>query len=105
MSTTSLKLSDELKAEIQRFAAQHGVSTHAFMVRTLEDAVARAQRRRTIIDEAEASLDEVLAGGPVYAAEDVHRWARARLAGRSTAAPKPMERPEPSARPARRRRA
>lgn len=97
MSTTSLKLPEELKAEIQQFAAQDGISAHAFMVRALEGAVTRAQQRKSFIDDAEASLDEVLAGGATYAAEDVHRWARARLAGEDAALPEPLTPPRPRA--------
>lgn len=103
MSTTSLKLPEELKAEIQQFAAQDGISAHAFMVRALEGAVTRAQQRKSFIDEAEASLDEVLAGGATYAAEDVHRWARARLAGEEAALPLPLT--PPRQRASRRRKA
>ena len=91
MSTTSLKLSDQLKASIQSFAAQDGVSAHAFMINALERAVERANARKAFIADAEASLDEALNGGPVYAAEDVHRWARASLRGKAAAEPKPLQ--------------
>ncbi len=93
MSTTSLKLPDELKESIQRFAAEDGLSPHAFMVRTLEHAVRRAETRRSFIAEGEASLDEVQSGGTVYAAKDVHDWMRASLRGKAAAAPKPVNPP------------
>jgi predicted transcriptional regulator len=105
MSTTSLKLPDELKANIRQFAEQDGVSAHAFMVRALEGAVTRAQARKAFLDDAEASLDDALAGGPVYAAEDVHRWARARLRGEQSPEPKALRMPKTRAVAANRRRA
>jgi predicted transcriptional regulator len=99
-----LKLSDELKTSIQSFAAQDGVSAHAFMINALERAVARAKARKALIADAEASLDDALDGGPLYAAEDVHRWARARLRGEKAAEPKPLRSSTPRAATSRPRR-
>lgn len=104
MTTTSLKLPEDLKAEIQRFAAQDGISAHAFMVRTLEQAVERASARHAFVAAAEASLAEVRTGGAVYAADDVHRWMKARLRGESAARPAPARGTERSTTPARAKR-
>ena len=92
MTTTSLKLSDELKGDIQHFAAQENLSAHAFMVRTLEAEARRRRQRAEVLADAEAAAAEIDAGGPVYAAEDVRTWAKARIRARGTgeAVPEPV---------------
>lgn len=84
MSTTSLKISDALKQDIQQFAAMDSVSSHAFMVNALESEVRRRRLRAEFVAEAEAAAAEIDAGGPVYAAEDVHAWVKARIRSRTT---------------------
>jgi len=86
MTTTSLKLPEELKSRIQALASHQGFSSHAFMVNALERAVAQAEARRSFIADAEASLEDIRNGGPVYAAEDVREWLKARIAARGTGA-------------------
>lgn len=84
MSTTSLKLPEDLKQTIQQFAEQDQVSAHAFMVRTLQDEVRRRQQRAEFLADALAAAAEIDAGGPVYAAEDVFDWLHARIRAHGT---------------------
>jgi predicted transcriptional regulator len=84
MSTTSLKISDALKQDIQNFAALDSVSSHAFMVSALESEVRRRRLRAEFLADAEAAAAEIDAGGPVYAAEDVRQWVKARIRSRAT---------------------
>ena len=83
MVTTSLKLPDDLKENIQRVAAQCGTSPHAFMLETLESEVRRRTLRATFLAEAQAAAAGIDAGGPVYALEDVHVWVKAKVAARA----------------------
>ncbi|WP_295527121.1 hypothetical protein [uncultured Pseudacidovorax sp.] len=84
MGTTSLKLPEDLKQTIQQFAEQDQVSAHAFMLRTLQDEVRRRQQRAEFLADAMAAAAEIDAGGPVYDAEDVRAWLKARIRARST---------------------
>lgn len=74
MSTTTLKLSDRLKARIARLAKANSQSAHSFMVEALEHAVERAERMSTFVREAVAADAAIEAGGETYRAEDVHAW-------------------------------
>lgn len=87
MSTTSLKLSDELK---QRAVAAEkiGVSPHAFMVRAIEQTAAAAERRASFVGEAQAVREKMLRSGKGYDAGEVHVYLKARIAGDKTAKPK-----------------
>jgi hypothetical protein len=62
------------------------------MVDALEAQAALAEMREAFIADAEASAAEIDAGGPLYAAEDVHAYIVARAAGKSPPRPKPVRR-------------
>jgi predicted transcriptional regulator len=91
-ATTTLKLPDPLKARIAPLAEAVGKTPHAWMVDALEAQVALAEIRQAFIAEAEASAAEVDAGGPQYAAADVHAYIVARAAGKVAPRPKPVRR-------------
>ncbi|MEO8250844.1 MAG: hypothetical protein ABI589_15905 [Burkholderiales bacterium] len=84
MTTTSLKLTDQLKIRIQSVASREGVSAHAFMVGALQRAAEQAEARQSFIDDAIEALEDIRNGGPVYAADDVHKWIKQRIRARTT---------------------
>lgn len=88
MSTTSLKLSDELKQRAVAAAEKKGVSPHAFMVHAIEQAATAAERRTSFVSEAQAAQEQMLKTGKGYAASKVHAYLKARIAGRKSAKPK-----------------
>jgi predicted transcriptional regulator len=88
MSTTSLKLPDELKQRAVSAAQNQGVSPHAFMVRAIEQAATCAERRASFMADAHAAREKMLATGKGYAADEVHAYLKARIAGKKSAKPK-----------------
>lgn len=88
MSTTSLKLPDELKQRAIVAAEIAGVSTHAFMVQAIEQAAAAAEQRAGFVAEAQAAREQMLRTGKGYDASEVHAYLKARIAGKKTAKPK-----------------
>lgn len=76
---TSLKLPAELKAAIDEDARRQGVSSHAYMVKTLADAAERARQREQFTQDALAAERDMLTRGG-YDLADVkdHFEARAR---------------------------
>lgn len=92
MATTTLKLPDELKARIAPLAEAQGLTPHAWMVGALATQVVQAERRAALVRDALAAEAEVEAVGEVFAAEDVHRYLRERLAGKAPARPRPHRR-------------
>ncbi len=87
MATTSLKLPDDLKQRAIEAAEQQGISPHAFMVSAIEQAALAAEQRSRFVAEALAAEQEAVDSGLGYAAEDVHAYLDARLAGQSPARP------------------
>jgi predicted transcriptional regulator len=88
MSTTSLKLSDELKRRAVAAAEKKGVSPHAFMVHAIEQAATLAEQRAGFVAEAQAAREHMQGTGKGYDASEVHRYLKERIAGGSPAKPK-----------------
>ena len=88
MSTTSLKLPDDLKQRAVSAAQKQGVSPHAFMVFAIEQAATAAERRAGFVAEARAARDKMLKTGKGYDADTVHAHLKARIAGKKSAKPK-----------------
>lgn len=87
--STTLKLPEHLKKRLGPLAKAAGKTPHAWMIEALETQVTLAEKRRRFIDDARAAEHEVEKTGVVYRAEDVHRYVRARAAGKKGARPKP----------------
>lgn len=92
MSTTSLKLSDELKARVAKLAEATGKTAHAFMVEAIEHETSRNEKYQAFLAEAEASWQEYQKTGIAYAAEDVHAYVRAKLRGETLPELAPIKR-------------
>ena len=88
MTTTSLKLSDELKQRAVAAAEKKGVSLHAFMVQAIERAATAAEWRASFVSEAQAAQEEMLSTGKGFDASEVHSYLKARIAGNNPAKPK-----------------
>lgn len=91
-TTTTLKLSDALKARIARLAKQSGQSPHSLMLQALEREVSREERVRDFVRAALASKAEIDAGGAVYRSEDVHAWLERLAKGEKPPRPAPWRR-------------
>jgi len=88
MSTTSLKLPDELKRRAAEAAQKQGMSPHAFMVNAIEQAATRAELRASFLADAQLARAEMLKTGKGYDADAVHAYLQARVAGKKPAKPK-----------------
>lgn len=89
MTTTSLKLSEELKSRAASAAEELGISTHAFMVDAIRQAADAAEQRALFVADALAAHTEMLDSGLGYEADDVHAYLRARLGNAKAKRPAP----------------
>ncbi|WP_374580389.1 CopG family ribbon-helix-helix protein [Pseudoduganella sp.] len=87
MSTTSIKLSEELKERAASAAQELGLSTHAFMVEAIRQATEQTEIRAQFVAEALAARAEMLETGTGYDAGDVHAYLRKRLQEKDTQRP------------------
>ena len=88
-STTTLKLSDELKARIVSAAQQTGKTAHAFMVEALELQTELAERRGAFVADALLAREEVARYGLVVDADEVFDYLKARAEGKTARKPDP----------------
>jgi hypothetical protein len=87
MSTTSLKLPEDLKLQAAEAARDRGMTTHAFMVEAIRVAAQAAQQRADFVGEARAAREAMLASGRGYAPDDVHAYLRQRIQGKAARQP------------------
>ena len=73
MSTTTIRLPDELKERVARAAEAAGTSTHGFIVEAIAEKTEAAERRADFIAEAHARYERIVQGEPTLAWEDVKK--------------------------------
>jgi predicted DNA-binding protein len=91
LTATSLKLPKVLKTRITRLAKRAGQSPHAFMLRLLEEQVQAAERFEQFLAAARQADERMQKSGMGYAAQDVHGYLEAKVAGRQAVRPKPVQ--------------
>ena len=91
-TTTTLKLPETLKKRIAPLAESAGKTPHAWMVEAIETQATLAEKRKAFVADALAAEEEVRRTGLVYRAGDVHRYFRARAAGKKAPRPKLVKR-------------
>ena len=84
MSTTTIRLEDELKARIAAAAARSGRSSHAFILDALSDMVARSEMDEELHGIADRRWQRT---GESLAWEDAKAYIQARAAGKNVARP------------------
>ena len=89
--TTSLKLPEELKEKISSLAQGVAQTPHAYMVEAISEKVARDEKRRSFLEDAKRSREEVERTGEVFAHEDVVRWFKAKAMGKKARKPRPVK--------------
>lgn len=87
MTTTSLKLPDDIKQLAALAARQQGVTPHAFMVEAIKEAALNAEKRARFVQDAVRSYDEAQASGQGYAMDDVHAYLRTKVRGKKVSKP------------------
>lgn len=84
VSTTSLKLSEEIKLQAATAAKELGITPHAFMVEAIKRASINAELRRSFIQDSNTARNEVLKEGKVYESDKVFKHIKARIAGKKS---------------------
>jgi predicted transcriptional regulator len=86
--TTSIKLSDELKARVAAMAAQEGKSAHAYLIETIEESTRAKEERARFVAEALAAKKRFDEDGLAFDAREAFAHLRALVGGKKTARPK-----------------
>lgn len=87
MSTTTIRLPDELKSRVARAAKRAGTTSHNFILEAIAEKADSAEQRAEFHAEAERRYAEFLETGKSIPWEEARSYLKARLAG------KPVKRP------------
>jgi predicted transcriptional regulator len=88
MSTTSIRLPDELKRRLTQAAKESGQTPHGFIVEAIELRTAQAEARRDFVREARERADEIERTGMAVPWDDARAYLLARAAGKRPARPR-----------------
>ena len=88
MTTTPLKLPDDIKSKAVSAAKGLGSSRHVFMVETMPQAAKTAKQREDFVAEARATRKSMLKTGTGLDTDEVHAYLRQCVAGKSATVPK-----------------
>jgi predicted transcriptional regulator len=81
MTTTTLKLSDELKEQVTNAATALGMSPDAFMIEAIKQAIHNAELRLASLAQGNAAKKQTTKTGKAYDAREVHQHMRDRIHG------------------------
>ncbi len=87
MSTTTIRLSEELKARVARAARRAGTTPHGFILEAIAEKADQAERRAGFQDEAERRYAALAASGKAIPWSEMRRYLEDRIAGRAAARP------------------
>lgn len=87
MSTTTIRLPDELKTRISRAAERAGTTAHSFILNAIEEKTSQDERQADFHDVADQRYADILARGETIPWAEMRRYLEDRLAG------KPSKRP------------
>ena len=89
MSTTTIRLPQDLKERIARAAERAGTTAHSFMLEAIAEKAEQEERRGEFQDAAERRYAEIVASGKTVPWNEMRRYLERRLAGSRTSRPKP----------------
>ena len=87
MSTTTLRLPDELRAELARLAEAEGTTSHSLMIELLSEGAIARRARAEFHAEAQRRLRRMASSGEYLELDDLRAHALARARGERPAPP------------------
>lgn len=87
MSTTTIRLPDDLKARIAAAAKSAGTTTHAFILEAIAEKAEQAERRADFDAVAEARYARIAATGKTIPWEEMRAYLEARVDGNAAKRP------------------
>ena len=91
MSTTTIRLPDELKARIHSVAQARGLTAHALILEAISEKADSGERRLAFIDAANARMSRIADSGETISWQDMRTYLKARTKGRDVERPKALQ--------------
>lgn len=87
MSTTTIRLPEELKARVAAAAKRAGTTSHNFILEAIAEKTGQEERRGEFHDTAERRYAEIVASGKTIPWTEMRRYLEDRLAGKKVRRP------------------
>ena len=87
MSTTTIRIEEELKTRIGFAAERAGKTAHAFILDAIAQTVEQAEREADFHQTAERRWEDILAGGKTLSWDETRAYLEARVAGQAAQRP------------------
>ena len=91
MSTTTIRLPQELKERIARAAERAGVTAHSFILEAIAEKAAQEELRTDFEETAERRYAEIVASGKTIPWNEMRQYLEQRMSGKKPARPKPRK--------------
>jgi predicted transcriptional regulator len=89
MSTTTIRLPQDLKERVARAARRAGSTAHSFILEAIAEKAEQEERQGEFQDTAEQRYAGILASGKTAPWGEMRRYLERRLTGKKTSRPKP----------------
>lgn len=87
MSTTTIRLPEELKARVARAAERAGTTPHGFILEAIAEKATQDEARADFHETAEQRYAAIVASGKTIPWADMRRYLEIRVAGKRAARP------------------
>lgn len=87
MSTTTIRLPEDLKARVARVAEKSGTTPHSFILEAIAEKAELAEQRAAFHVLADKRYTQFLESGESIPWEEARSWLKQRLAGKRTKRP------------------
>jgi predicted transcriptional regulator len=87
MSTTTIRLPDELKEKIARVAKREGMTAHSFILEAVAEKAALAEQRNDFLSVAESRYADIVASGKTIPWADMQRYLKDRASSKKATRP------------------
>ena len=87
MSTTTIRLPDDLKTRIAAAAARAGTTSHNFILEAIAEKAEQVERRSDFDDLAEQRYATIVSSGKTIPWDQMRRYLEDRLAGKKVSRP------------------
>lgn len=88
MSTTTIRLPEDLKARVAEAAKRTGTTAHGFILEAIAEKTAQDEKRANFEAEAEARYARIIATGETIPWADMRNYLEAKIADKDANLPK-----------------
>ncbi|MDX9951827.1 MAG: hypothetical protein RBS75_07000 [Methylophilaceae bacterium] len=88
MSTTTIRLPDELKARVAEAAKRSGTTAHGYILEAIAEKTAQDEKRAGFEAEAEHRYAKIIATGETIPWDEMRTYLKAKIGGKDISMPK-----------------